>query len=192
MEAMIELQRAKREINDAVNLFDEIMRWRDAPENDAFPHDTKLSIGHWLKKNRPKPKRKPFTHIGQSKSNNCGQTCVSIVTGESVSAIEDIMSKFGRTTTGDMRFAFQELGYRLEQLQTINQKRTAWFQYCKVPVLLKVSAMPKATKKWSHWCVFYDDVVFDPEYHNAMSRMSWEGRTFDLGRVTSFAPIRKV
>lgn len=45
-------------------LFREVLRWRDAEENDGFPHDTRLSIIEWLEaiaaesepEDRPEPK----------------------------------------------------------------------------------------------------------------------------------------
>lgn len=51
-------------ISYAKILFEEVKHWRDAPNNDGFPYDTRLSVEDWIKKvealsTEPKGENKP-------------------------------------------------------------------------------------------------------------------------------------
>lgn len=99
------LSLAAERIRAAQTLFREVLRWREAPQNDAFPHDTRLSIIEWLESysaalSQPSKGDDRETYRGQ---------CVAWVGGKVVASAPDfealkakIAYEFLDTSTGPL------------------------------------------------------------------------------------------
>lgn len=131
-------------------------------------------------------------HLQQPKNTNqCGQTCVAMLTGRNLDTVCQIL-KYGKTSTKQLRTALDTLGYTLHDL--IRAKPTAnfgiEFEYTTRPILARVRWDGFRNK--AHWIVIDGKIVHDPECGFAMDHETYLGvLRRDYAYITTYGYVVK-
>jgi len=95
-------------------------------------------------------------HQKQDRELNCGQTCVSMITGVHIREIEKRMGKTGKTRTTDLRFALQHYGHTIPKSTLTRLK--GWSVLLPSLCIVKFKHVKGSE---SHWVVYKDGVFYD-------------------------------
>jgi hypothetical protein len=132
-------------------------------------------------------------HLKQTRKNNCGQTCVAMVTGLRVESAERWCGTTGLTSSEDLRAALFRAGWHLGRAQRVPKYREwEWTRESgKLLLYVKICPEPVGSHHWAVWDG-KTELVYDPGYKLPKDVYAYK-KVLDYygGRVTSFAPIWK-
>lgn len=135
-----------------------------------------------------------MNHIQQNERNNCGQTCVRMITGNSLSDVEKLMDKRGLSRTSDLKKAII-LFYAVSDVMIMTKHRYKYLydeQRVPVPCVCMVRPKDSKYKHRGHWIVLYDKYVYDPSLQNKMRIRSYLKRLEKQERkITSYFSVVK-
>ena len=135
-----------------------------------------------------------IAHLKQDKENNCGQTCIAIITGMRVREVEKKMNRFSRTKTHDLVYALQGYGFTVpkHQLTRCDSKypwETNFPELCIVKITYEDSETGKSD---SHWIVKHGIYIYDPALNEVITITGFQREIAELSgniRPTSYLEI---
>lgn len=93
----------------------------------------------------------------QPEHNQCGQTCVAMITSSSVRHVCEVMKCRARTTPRDLRRGLGKLGFNME--------RRASYVLPNYPSDFTALMLCKTVQnhvRVNHWCVWHGGQIYDP------------------------------
>lgn len=125
-------------------------------------------------------------HISQTRTGNCGQTCVAMAARVTIGEVEAILGKRGGTWYADLRRALKHWGLELGRFERCRAKRPrlpAW-------ALLMLRPPHKASeRRRGHWILHWDGMVYDPELGGPVTLSTYFSLYLEARSITSFAEI---
>lgn len=108
--------------------------------------------------------------VMQTTEGNCGQACISMLSGIDIKEVCKIMHTNGSTSIGQIIEALDELGIRhAEKNKRISKMNS---------VLPEIAILTVHFSEYSHWVLYYKGRYLDPEFG--------ELDEYDKGKITSF------
>jgi len=114
----------------------------------------------------------------QANKGNCGQNCISMITGIGLRKIYKIIGHDQGTKTRELIKCLRKLGYKCSDKLKIFNKNIPELAICKLKY--------PDSHSW-HWVVKYKDKIFDGHYGDNNGNLRWE----EDWRISTYLPIEK-
>lgn len=131
--------------------------------SEAIMEKEEVKIKEYRRINNPKL-------VMQTTEGNCGQACISMLSGIDIKEVCKIMHTNGSTSIGQIICALDELGIRHAE----KNKRLSKMN----PVLPEIAIITVHFPEYSHWVLYYKGRYLDPEFGGF--------EKYQKGKITSF------
>lgn len=108
--------------------------------------------------------------VMQTTSGNCGQACISMLTGIDIEDVCKLMSTRGGTTIGQIVDALDRFGVRHAEKNIRLSKKNS--------IIPDISILTVHLSEYAHWVLYYKGIYYDPEFG--------EMKEYTNGKITSF------
>ena len=128
-------------------------------------------------------------HLRQTRKNNCGQTCVAVITRRKIDEIHEIVGKNGRTSGVDLRRALQKCG-RICSVKSVRMTKP-FIDYLESECIYNQTLLCMVTgSKMKHWIVVRGRHAYDPALDCRMHlSLYFPFLKREGGRITSYMVV---
>lgn len=123
----------------------------------------KLPNKEYLKINKP-------NLVMQTTSGNCGQACISMLTGISIEEVCKVMGTSGGTTIGQILDALDQFNVRHAEKNIRLSKKNF--------IIPDIAIINVHFSEYTHWVLHYKGTFYDPEFGKM--------KEYTNGKITSF------